>query len=67
MSRSRFNDIWHYMRWTEQQKQRPPEISSKKYRWLLVDDFIERFSEYRDNTSSYTLRPYLHIGMDRGT
>jgi Transposase IS4 len=50
MSRVRFDDIWTCLRWSEQPSDRTDGMSSERYRWLLVDGFVERFNEHRAKT-----------------
>lgn len=52
MSRKRFDILWRYIRWSDQPEQRPLDMSSEQYRWLLVDDFLKSFNEYRASTFS---------------
>lgn len=47
MSRDRFNDLWKNMRLSSQLDTRPDDMSSEKYRWMLVDDSIEAFNQHR--------------------
>ena len=46
MPRMRFDDLWKYIRWSNQPRQRPEGMSSEQYRWQLVDDFIDKFNEH---------------------
>ena len=50
MSRQRFDDLWQCIRWSKQPRERPSHMSSEKYRWQLVDDFIESFNRHRSTT-----------------
>ena len=52
VSRKRFDQLWRYIRWSDQPSERPPHMSSEGDRWLLIDDFVERFNEYRAATFS---------------
>jgi hypothetical protein len=47
MSRQRFDDLWMCIRFSNQPKVRPPEMSSERYRWKLVDDFVMEYNDYR--------------------
>ena len=40
LSRQRFDDLWMCIRFSNQPKVRPPQMSSKRYRWNFVDDFV---------------------------
>ena len=46
MSRQRFDDLWMCIRFSNQPKISPLEMSSERYRWKLVDDF---FFEYKNH------------------
>jgi Transposase IS4 len=47
MLRMRFEDIWRFIRWSIQPDERQEGIRSEKYRWMLVDDFVENFNNHR--------------------
>jgi hypothetical protein len=47
MSRRRFDELWKYVRWSEQPSNKPDEMSSSAYHWLLIDGFVERFNLHR--------------------
>jgi hypothetical protein len=49
MSRSRFEEILSAMRWSNQPEKQPEGMSSKKYRWMLVNDFVDNFNKHRAN------------------
>ena len=40
MTRDRFNDLMMHMVWSEQPAERPAEMSSERYRWMLVDGYM---------------------------
>jgi hypothetical protein len=48
------------MRWSEQPEVRPNSMSSEKYRWSLVDGFVDRFNEHRASM----FIPSEHICVD---
>jgi hypothetical protein len=50
MSRGRFDDLWTSLRFAFQPSERPDYMSSETYRWLLVDQFVKNFNEYREKT-----------------
>jgi hypothetical protein len=60
MSRNRFDDIWYAVRWSQQPPNQPDGMSSERYRWMLVDDFIDNINEYR----SRTFDPGDHVEAD---
>ena len=60
MSRDRFDIIFRYIRWSEQQEVRPQGMSSEKYRWSLVDGFVSSFNDHR----ATTFTPSEHICVD---
>lgn len=47
MSRHRFDRIWQCLRFGEQPSIRPVGMSSERYRWLLVDAFVDNFNACR--------------------
>jgi hypothetical protein len=47
MSRKRFNELWKHIRFSYQPAARPDDMTSEKYRWLLVDDFVKNFNQHR--------------------
>ena len=46
MSRTRFNDLWSCIRFSNQSVERATDMSSKQYRWMLVDDFVKVFNVF---------------------
>jgi hypothetical protein len=50
MSRKQFDEIWKNIRFSYQPATRPDDMSSEKYRWLLVDDFVKNFNQHRKDT-----------------
>ena len=49
MYRNRFDELWKCMCWSHQPDDKPDSMSHREYRWMLVDDFVDRFNEYRTN------------------
>jgi hypothetical protein len=47
MSKNRFDELWSCLRFAFQPKERPETMSSEKYRWLLVDHFVDNFNRFR--------------------
>ena len=47
MSRHRFDTIWRCLRFSVQPATRPNHLSHEAYRWMLVDDFVSNFNDYR--------------------
>ena len=60
ITRNRFDDIWAYIRFSDQPGERPDAMSHEKYRWLLVDDFVQAFNDHRE----YTFVPSDYICAD---
>lgn len=60
MSRDRFDDLWKCLRWSYQPSERPHEMTSEQYRWMLVDDFVNTFNEHR----AATVQPSETICVD---
>lgn len=48
MSRHRFDNLWRYMVWSYQPKERPNDMSHEEWRWMLVQDFINNFNNHRE-------------------
>ena len=49
MSKHRFNDLFHAMRWSKQPSERPKNENTEQHRWKLEDDFVANFNEHRVN------------------
>lgn len=47
LSRDRFDYLWKSIRFSNQPNTRPPMMSSERYRWMLVDDFVSLFNNHR--------------------
>ena len=47
MGRVRFDRLMQCLRFSYQPDVRPEGMSSEAYRWMLVDDFVENFNNYR--------------------
>ena len=41
-----FDDLWMCIRFSDQPRNRPSEMTSEQYRWRLVDDFVKNFNEH---------------------
>jgi hypothetical protein len=50
MLRNRFDDIWYAVRWSRQPPEQPDGMSSERYRWMLVEDFVANYNDYRQRT-----------------
>jgi hypothetical protein len=50
MARMRFDDLWRCIRFGDQPRIRPVGMSPERYRWLLIDEFIDNFNEHRAKT-----------------
>ena len=46
MSRNRFDALFRYVTWSFQPKERPEEMSSEDYRWMMVDDHVDLFNAH---------------------
>ena len=42
----RFEEIWQYLRWIKQPKERPDGMTHSTWQWMLVDDFVKNFNKY---------------------
>ena len=60
LSRPRFDDLWQCIRFSAQPEQCPTGMGSEKYRWLLVDGFINNFNLHR----ARNFIPSEHICVD---
>ncbi len=47
MSRKRFDELTKYIRYSQQPEERPDNMNSEQYRWMLVNDFITNFNNHR--------------------
>ena len=47
MTRDRYDDIFSNLRFSDQPKEKPADMTEAEYRWLLIDGFIERFNDHR--------------------
>jgi hypothetical protein len=47
MPHNRFDRIWKYLWSSYQRAERPPDCTSEKYRWMLIDDFVRIFNDHR--------------------
>ena len=47
IARDRFDDMWACFQTGNQPPERPDNLLSEAYRWLLVDGFVDRFNEHR--------------------
>ena len=45
-----WEDIWYAIRWSRQPSDKPPEMSSERFWWLLVDNFITNFNVHNFST-----------------
>ena len=50
MSHNRFDDIWYAVRWSRQPPEQPDGMSSERYRWMLINDFVANINKYRQRT-----------------
>ena len=47
LSQHRYDQLWKAVRWSDQPEERPEGMSSERYRWKLISDFVDRFNEHR--------------------
>ena len=43
----RYVELWKAVRWSDQPEERPEGMSSERYWWKLISDFVDRFNEHR--------------------
>jgi len=48
MLRNRFDDIWYAVRWSCQSPEQPDGMSSERYRWMLINDFVTNINKPED-------------------
>ena len=46
MPRKRFDDLWMCIRFSDQPRNHPSDMTSEQDHWRLVDDFIKNFNEH---------------------
>ena len=46
MPRKWFDDLWMCIRFSDQPRNHPSEMTSEQYCWRLVDDFVKNFNEH---------------------
>ena len=46
-TRKRFNEIFTNIRFADQPDQKPDNMTSEQFRWLLVDGFVKEFNSHR--------------------
>jgi Transposase IS4 len=47
MSRKRFDLLWECIQWSHQPRLEPPGMSSERFRWQHVDDFVKNWNEHQ--------------------
>ena len=52
----RFDDLWMCIRFSDQPRNRPSEITSEQYCWRLVDDFVKNFNEHQVQNFFHQMR-----------
>ena len=52
MVRDRFDHLWSCIRFSDQTDEREEGMTSMAHRWMLVDDFVTAFNEYRASNYS---------------
>jgi hypothetical protein len=50
MSRNCFDDIWYAVRWSCQPPEQPDSMSSERYRWMLINNFVASYNDYCQRT-----------------
>ena len=50
MSRSRFDLLYTHIRFSNQPEERPLGLTHERWRWMLVDDFVDAFNRYREQS-----------------
>ena len=65
MLQGRFYAIWYCIRFSECPEERHPGITSMAHRWMLVDDLIEAFNDYRSASYSTSDRICVDKSISR--
>ncbi len=47
ISKNRFDELWSCLRFAYQPKERSDNMTSERYQWLLVDNFVDNFNDHR--------------------
>jgi hypothetical protein len=47
MVRNRFDNIWYAVRWSRQPPKQPDGMSSERYPWMLIKDFVANINKFR--------------------
>jgi hypothetical protein len=50
MSRNCFDDIWYATKWSCLPPNQPDGMSSERYPWMLINDFVANINKYRQRT-----------------
>ena len=65
MRRGRFDAIWSCIRFSECPEELHPGITSMAHQWMLLDDFIEAFNDYRAKSYSPSYRICVDKSISR--
>ena len=47
MARERYNELFRYLVWSKQPRDRPDNVSHENWRWMLIEDFVANFNDHR--------------------
>ena len=50
MSNPQFDELWRALRWSEQTKERPYGMPHAENWWMLIDNMVELFNQYREES-----------------
>ena len=56
MPRKWFDDLWMCIRFSDQPRNRPSDMTSEQYHWRLVDDFVKNFNEHQAQNFFHRMR-----------
>ena len=56
MPQNQFDDLWMCIRFSDQPRNHPSEMTSEQYHWRLVDDFIKNFNEHQAQNFPHQMR-----------
>ena len=56
MPRKQFDNLWMCIRFSDQPRNCPSDMTSEQYRWRLVDDFIKNFNKHRVQNFFHRMR-----------
>ena len=56
MPQKQFDDLWMCIRFSDQPRNRPSDMTSEQYHWRLVDDFVKNFNKHQVQNFFHQMR-----------